>query len=445
MVNFRQAMVLETFEDISYSKEQESKSTHVKRDGLLGLGLDVGVNLGADKQPESHGPRGTTPTPQPITRTPIANPKPQPPSSAGPPAAGAKSEQTGKAGTGSKAPVAPSTGEPPPVSNTAHGSGPETPKKAGPNDKTPGASPANEPPPRNPVVENRPGPQQKTGSSNKSPNGPSVDAPPTSDNHPNPKPPPTPASRPISHPAPHSATSTNGEIGEGIRGSDIHTPFSQPKETSPEVNRTSFDSVPNSIPPLPPGSSKTTIQSHNTSNSHKELATTLKIVLPILGSLGALYILWTIIRKWKLRPSRKFEARLDEYGVFEPRPPSFVEKSYDRHHPYRSGSYSGSHSEHVSSAGHSNYHNDGIQGSGGSRTPTENSYGNTKDGHENHRYFPQKTLTLSPRQGPLDGFSVQQLVYPDSHMKPQPPPPVFTSDLHIPSWYQKGVGSHTSR
>lgn len=53
----------------------------------------------------------------------------------------------------------------------------------------------------------------------------------------------------------------------------------------------------------------------------------------VVGVVAVVYFLWTIIRKWKFKPSRKFEQRLEDYdeNLFDPRPPSFGEKRYDSH------------------------------------------------------------------------------------------------------------------
>ncbi|EGG12699.1 uncharacterized protein MELLADRAFT_101196 [Melampsora larici-populina 98AG31] len=487
----------EAFPGDLFSSTEQAESTLVKREGLLGLGLDVGLNLGGDKKSESRTSRGTTPTPQPISKTPIATSNLQSPSPTGPPATGAKSEPPGKVSPGTKAPGAPTNGEAPSVITAANGGSPEAPKKAGSSDKIPGEpgdshpvnTPSNggtpekalpdnknpdalttsEPPTKTPVVGNNSDPPRKTGSNDQIAIGPSVDAHPTNNpapvppsvtpttsstsnttrsggTNPTPKTSPTPASRPISDPVPQGTPSTTGEVGNSstrIRGSDIHTPFSQPTKVLPQANSTSVDSSPVPLDTLRPGISKTPKSSHKSSSSQNEFTTTLKIVLPIVGGIGALYILWTVIRKWKFRPSRKFEQRLDGYDVFEPRPPSFVEKSYDRNYPSHSEFYSMNHTENGSSAGHSDYYNDGVQGSGSGHTPIELVYPTMKDGYEYNRYSPQRTFTLpgssSPRQDPANDYLTQQQAYADLHATLQLPPPVFVSDSHIPSWYEMGV------
>ena len=52
-------------------------------------------------------------------------------------------------------------------------------------------------------------------------------------------------------------------------------------------------------------------------------ATTIKLIAIIAAVVGGLFLLWTIIRKWKFRPSKRFAKKLDDYDedVFAPRPP----------------------------------------------------------------------------------------------------------------------------
>jgi len=42
----------------------------------------------------------------------------------------------------------------------------------------------------------------------------------------------------------------------------------------------------------------------------KTTKTTLTVIAAIAGSVGGAFLLWTIIRKWKFRPSREFEDRM---------------------------------------------------------------------------------------------------------------------------------------
>ncbi|PLW14036.1 hypothetical protein PCANC_17075 [Puccinia coronata f. sp. avenae] len=65
-------------------------------------------------------------------------------------------------------------------------------------------------------------------------------------------------------------------------------------------------------------------------------ATTIKLIAIIAAVVGGLFLLWTIIRKWKFRPSKRFAKKLDDYDedVFAPRPPSFGEKRGNDYQAY---------------------------------------------------------------------------------------------------------------
>jgi len=56
----------------------------------------------------------------------------------------------------------------------------------------------------------------------------------------------------------------------------------------------------------------------------------------IAAVVAGVFLLWTIIRKWKFRPSKRFAKKLDDYDedVFAPRPPSFGEKRAVDHQAY---------------------------------------------------------------------------------------------------------------
>ncbi|KAI9608954.1 hypothetical protein H4Q26_005148 [Puccinia striiformis f. sp. tritici PST-130] len=65
-------------------------------------------------------------------------------------------------------------------------------------------------------------------------------------------------------------------------------------------------------------------------------STTIKTIGIIAAVIAGLFLLWTIIRKWKFSPSKRFAKKLDDYDedVFAPRPPSFGEKRANDYQAY---------------------------------------------------------------------------------------------------------------
>ncbi|KAA1090432.1 hypothetical protein PGT21_001098 [Puccinia graminis f. sp. tritici] len=154
-----------------------------------------------------------------------------------------------------------------------------------------------------------------------------------------PSPPPNNSTRPLtpSSPAPNQPTSNStSPLSPAPAASAAPAPTSKgqsPTSSDPAAAAAASPSPsaqpdPNRTPKTPP---------HKSDDSSSGFgSTTIKLMAIIAGCVAGLFLLWTIIRKWKFRPSKRFAKKLDEYDedVFAPRPPSFGEKRANDYQAY---------------------------------------------------------------------------------------------------------------
>ncbi|KAH0838178.1 hypothetical protein J3R83DRAFT_6429 [Lanmaoa asiatica] len=81
-------------------------------------------------------------------------------------------------------------------------------------------------------------------------------------------------------------------------------------QTSAQSNKTPTDTPTQSVLYLTSSSAPTPTQTSSASSSSGMSHTALTVLIVIAASVGAAVIVWTIIRKWKFRPSSDFEGRM---------------------------------------------------------------------------------------------------------------------------------------
>ncbi len=157
-----------------------------------------------------------------------------------------------------------------------------------------------------------------------------------------------------------SSSSGSAKSASSVISSSSSESFSFPTDVAAGGVSTSF------APPVTQTSSVAASQSFipdkqgNTSNSAK--STTLTVIIAIAASIGGIFIIWTIFRKWKLSSSKEFDRRLnpitdwqptinddndDIPGHGRPRPPSIASSFHSSAHGHNSNHAPSSH-------GHSN-------------------------------------------------------------------------------------------
>ncbi|KAF8330376.1 uncharacterized protein EI90DRAFT_1185082 [Cantharellus anzutake] len=85
---------------------------------------------------------------------------------------------------------------------------------------------------------------------------------------------------------------------------------------------------------------------------------TVIVLVAIAGSIGVTFVIWTVIRKWKFRPSREFEDRLN--GNIDWTPSAFDDPMAEKIAAHRRNPSAGSHG----SFGSSDLHNNGARATG---------------------------------------------------------------------------------
>ncbi|WAR54382.1 hypothetical protein PtB15_3B896 [Puccinia triticina] len=116
------------------------------------------------------------------------------------------------------------------------------------------------------------------------------------------------------------------------------SPISPSRGQLPTPDPTSASQASQSPSPSPDSQNNRAAKTppHKDDSSSGFGATTIKLMAIIAGIVAGLFLLWTVIRKWKFSPSKRFAKKLDEYDedVFAPRPPSFREKRTNDYQAY---------------------------------------------------------------------------------------------------------------
>jgi hypothetical protein len=152
------------------------------------------------------------------------------------------------------------------------------------------------------------------------------------------------------------------------------------------------------------------------SNVSKTTKVSLAVIGAIAGSIGGVALIWTIIRKWKFRPSAEFEDRMQ--------PINWQPTGEDDGVP--------SHRRSVASSFHSTGHDDNYAGRGG--------YGATSN--SGHGGLPEHDFTAgSQGLAPVGGYAdLARGPSPQPYDASRgPSPPMQQYDRSMPLHYQNGA------